>query len=321
MDALTTESFRARMSEDIKKFHTRNAFDQPAWDDLVGRFHYMPAGFDDARRLPAAQGGGGPARRRVPGRRQRALLLRHRAAASSACISEQLHKAGFKDGPGWKRIIVEKPFGTDLASALELNKDMLGTGTRTRSTASITTSARRRCRTCWPSASPTACSSRSGTRTTSTTSSSTSPRRSDVEGRGGYYDSSGVLRDMMQNHMFQMLAYLCMEPPASFEPDAIRNEKAKLLEAVRVYTPEEVARYVVRGQYGPELGRPTARSSSPATARRRTSTRSRTPRPSRRRACTSTTGAGKACRSTCARARRCGSAAPRSSCSSRRRPR
>ena len=53
----------------------------------------------------------------------------------------------------------------------------------------------------------------------------------DVEGRGGYYDTSGVLRDMMQNHMFQMLAYLCMEPPGSFEPDAIRNEKAKLLEA------------------------------------------------------------------------------------------
>ncbi len=51
-----------------------------------------------------------------------------------------------------------------------------------------------------------------------------------VEGRGGYYDNAGVLRDMIQNHMFQMLAYLCMEPPASFQPDAIRNEKAKLLE-------------------------------------------------------------------------------------------
>ena len=55
-----------------------------------------------------------------------------------------------------------------------------------------------------------------------------------VEGRGGYYDRSGVLRDMMQNHMFQMLAYLCMEPPASFAPEAVRNEKAKVLEAVRI---------------------------------------------------------------------------------------
>ncbi|HEV2919376.1 MAG TPA: glucose-6-phosphate dehydrogenase, partial [Actinomycetota bacterium] len=75
----------------------------------------------------------------------------------------------------------------------------------------------------------------------------------DVEGRGGYYDSSGVLRDMMQNHMFQMLAYLCMEVPGSLDSNAIRNEKAKLLEAVRVYTPGEVQRYVVRGQYGPQL--------------------------------------------------------------------
>jgi glucose-6-phosphate 1-dehydrogenase len=75
----------------------------------------------------------------------------------------------------------------------------------------------------------------------------------DVQGRGGYYDSSGVLRDMMQNHMFQMLSYLCMEPPGTFEPNNIRNEKAKLLESVRVYSPDEVARYVVRGQYGPSF--------------------------------------------------------------------
>ena len=78
----------------------------------------------------------------------------------------------------------------------------------------------------------------------------------DVEDRGGYYDSSGVVRDMMQNHMFQMLAYLCMEVPGSFEPDAIRNEKAKLLQSVRHFTPEEVARHVVRGQYGPSLDKP-----------------------------------------------------------------
>ncbi len=72
-----------------------------------------------------------------------------------------------------------------------------------------------------------------------------------VEGRGKYYDQTGVLRDMIQNHMFQMLAYLCMEPPASFKPDAVRNEKSKLLEAVRVMTPKEVALHAVRGQYGP----------------------------------------------------------------------
>src|SRR4030095_15621531 len=72
-----------------------------------------------------------------------------------------------------------------------------------------------------------------------------------VEGRGGYYDRSGVLRDMIQNHMSQMLAYLCMEPPASFRADAICNEKDKLLDVVSAIRPEEILTHAVRGQYGP----------------------------------------------------------------------
>ncbi len=60
----------------------------------------------------------------------------------------------------------------------------------------------------------------------------------DVEGRGKYYDGVGVLRDMMQNHMFQMLAYVCMEPPCSFTPDDVRNEKAKILQSVRILKPD-----------------------------------------------------------------------------------
>ena len=81
-----------------------------------------------------------------------------------------------------------------------------------------------------------------------------------VEGRGGYYDKSGVLRDMIQNHMFQMLAYLCMEPPSSFAAEAVRNEKAKVLEAVRVMDADGVRQNTVRGQYGPGRshdGKPT----------------------------------------------------------------
>src|SRR5262249_7561697 len=57
--------------------------------------------------------------------------------------------------------------------------------------------------------------------------------------------------DMIQNHMFQMLAYLCMEPPASFRPDAVRNEKAKLLDAIRILKADAVPQNAVRGQYGP----------------------------------------------------------------------
>ena len=59
---------------------------------------------------------------------------------------------------------------------------------------------------------------------------------------------------MLQNHMFQMLAYLCMEPPGSFAPEAVRNEKSKVLEAVRVMDAAGVRTNAVRGQYGPGTG-------------------------------------------------------------------
>jgi glucose-6-phosphate 1-dehydrogenase len=252
MDPLTTESFRARMSEDIRKFHTRNAFDQPAWDDLVARFHYTPAGFDDlgafqrlkteVAALDARHGIGG-----------NVLFYFATAPRFFGLICEQLYRAGFQDGPGWKRIIVEKPFGTDLASALQLNRDVLAhwhedqvyrvdhyLGKETVQNLLAFRFSNGMFEPLW-------------NKHFIDNIQFNVAEAVDVEGRGGYYDNSGVLRDMMQNHMFQMLAYLCMEVPGSFDSHAIRNEKAKLLEAVRVYTPEEVERYVVRGQYGPQL--------------------------------------------------------------------
>src|SRR5215467_6909582 len=71
-----------------------------------------------------------------------------------------------------------------------------------------------------------------------------------VEGRGGYYDRSGVLRDMIQNHMFQLLALVAMEPPSSLGAEAVRNEKVKVLDAIRPFAEEEVLQSAVRGQYG-----------------------------------------------------------------------
>lgn len=70
-----------------------------------------------------------------------------------------------------------------------------------------------------------------------------------VEERGGYYDKSGALKDMVQNHILQVLALLAMEPPVEFSEAGIRQEKIKALEAIRIYTEEEVAENFVRGQY------------------------------------------------------------------------
>ncbi|MFC0410760.1 glucose-6-phosphate dehydrogenase [Roseomonas elaeocarpi] len=70
-----------------------------------------------------------------------------------------------------------------------------------------------------------------------------------VEGRGGYYDKSGALRDMLQNHMLQLLCLLAMEPPVTLDADAVRDEKLKVLRALQTIRPHEVATHTVRGQY------------------------------------------------------------------------
>jgi glucose-6-phosphate 1-dehydrogenase len=72
-----------------------------------------------------------------------------------------------------------------------------------------------------------------------------------VEHRGGYYDKSGALRDIFQNHMLQMLALVAMEPPISFDADRLRDEKIRLLRSIRPFKLDEVNKFIVRGQYGP----------------------------------------------------------------------
>ncbi|HEY3293873.1 MAG TPA: glucose-6-phosphate dehydrogenase [bacterium] len=70
-----------------------------------------------------------------------------------------------------------------------------------------------------------------------------------VEDRAAYYEETGALRDMMQNHLLQILSMIALEPPASLDPEAVRNEKTKVLQAIRRYTPDDVKSSVIRGQY------------------------------------------------------------------------
>jgi glucose-6-phosphate 1-dehydrogenase len=70
-----------------------------------------------------------------------------------------------------------------------------------------------------------------------------------IGSRAGYYDSAGALRDLVQNHMLQLLTLLCMEPPVSFDADKVRDEKVKVLQAISPWEPEDVGTHVVRGQY------------------------------------------------------------------------
>ena len=222
------------------------------WNDLVARFNYQQGGFDDLAAFGTlkAEVARLDVQYKIGGN---VLFYFATAPRFFGLLCDQLHEAGFKDGPGWKRIIVEKPFGTDLESARQLNREVLANwhedqiyrvdhylGKETVQNLLAFRFSNGMFEPLW-------------NKHHIDNIQFNVAEAVDVEGRGGYYDSSGVIRDMMQNHMFQMLAYLCMEVPGSFDAHAIRNEKAKLLEAVRVYTPEEVERYAVRGQYGPQL--------------------------------------------------------------------
>jgi glucose-6-phosphate 1-dehydrogenase len=251
LDELSTEQFRTRMNEDIHKFSTRKTFDQGVWDNLVRRLYYTPGNFSDPeayRRLAELVA-------KLDGEYQTAgniIFYMATPPAVFGLISGNLDKAGFKKrAKGWTRIIVEKPFGHDLQSAIQLNRELLAhwsedqiyridhyLGKETVQNLLAFRFSNGIFEPLW--------NNNHVDHIQFTVSETVG-----VEGRGKYYDRVGVLRDMIQNHMFQMLAYLCMEPPASFKPDAVRNEKSKLLEAVRVMKPEEVPLYTVRGQYGP----------------------------------------------------------------------
>ena len=133
-----------------------------------------------------------------------------------------------------------------------------------------------------------------------------------VETRGDYYDAAGALRDMVQNHMLQLLALVAMEPPGDFTASAVRDEKVKVLRSLRPITAADAEQLTVTGQYtrGAIDGQPVPGYAEEIGRQSR-------PRPLSRSRPMSTTGAGKACRSTCAPASACPSATPRSSSSSR----
>jgi len=153
------------------------------------------------------------------------------------------------EGTGWRRIVIEKPFGHDLETAIALNaalhRDMDEhqiyridhyLGKETVQNVLVFRFANTVFEPIW-------------NRNYIDHVQITVAETVDVGHRAGYYDTTGVLRDMFQNHMLQMLALVAMEPPASFDADAIRNEKVKLFSAIRPIVPERVGEETVRAQY------------------------------------------------------------------------
>jgi glucose-6-phosphate 1-dehydrogenase len=173
-----------------------------------------------------------------------------------AAILTGLAQAGLNEGAPradgsrpWRRVVIEKPFGRDLASARELNRHALKLfreeqlyridhylGKETVQNLLVTRFANGIFEPLW---------NRNYIQRVEITSAETDG----IGGRGGYYEQAGALRDMVQNHLMQLVALTAMEPPATADARAIRNETMKVFQSLRPFTREEVARSVIRGQY------------------------------------------------------------------------
>ena len=169
-------------------------------------------------------------------------------------VIEQLKKAGLntpKSEKSWVRIIIEKPFGHDLASAKDLNKKVLETfdesqvyridhylGKETVQNMLVFRFGNGIFEPLW-------------NRNYIDSVQITAAESLGVERRAAFYESAGALRDMIQSHVLQLTSLTAMEAPATFDATSVRNEKIKVLQSIRPFTKESVWKSVVRGQYGP----------------------------------------------------------------------
>ena len=165
-------------------------------------------------------------------------------------VTDFLKSSGLTDTKGFKRLVIEKPFGSDLASAEELNKQIRRSfkeeeiyridhylGKDMVQNIEVLRFSNAMFEPLWNNK-------------YISNIQVTSSELLGVEDRGGYYESSGALKDMVQNHMLQMVALLAMEPPISLNSEDIRAEKVKVLKSLRLLSPEQVQQNFVRGQYG-----------------------------------------------------------------------
>lgn len=246
----THEEFRANLQEGVGRYSRTKPLQESVWDAFAERVHYCQATFDQVEGYRALQESLEEIEAQT-GRRNRLYYLAT-PPGYYATIAERLGEAGLNASEGgWTRIIVEKPFGHDLNSARELNRVMHGVfteeqiyridhylGKDTVQNILVFRFANGIFEPIW--------NRRYIDHVQITVAESIG-----IEGRGAYYDQSGVIRDIIQNHAMQLLAMAAMEPPATFEPNAVRDEKVKVLRALRQILPQQAAEYAVRGQYGP----------------------------------------------------------------------
>ena len=247
---VSSEEFRSKLSQDFKEFAPTN-YDQKLWDWLESRIYYLQGEFTDSEtyiRLKSFL-----AKIDQKWNTQGNYLYYLATAPRFFCeIVAQLGEIGLANEANdqWRRVVIEKPFGTDLASAQKLNRQITSVlnecqiyridhylGKETVQNILMFRFGNGMFEPIW--------NYRYIDHVQITVAETVG-----VGSRGGYYDTSGALRDMVQNHLFQLLAMVAMEPPVSFDADAVRDEKSKVLKAIVPMSDADVLNYAVRGQYG-----------------------------------------------------------------------
>ncbi|RYZ12747.1 MAG: glucose-6-phosphate dehydrogenase [Comamonadaceae bacterium] len=250
------ESLRRSLEEFMAKSRGEGARDPAtagAWPSLRERVHYLRGDIDDPALFERLAG------RLEEAETDNAVFYLATAPELFGDTVEQLARAGLLGQErGFRRLAIEKPFGRDHASARALNQRLLALvdesqiyrvdhflGKETVQNVLVTRFANAMFEAVWNNHYIDHVQI-------------TAAETVDVGRRGAFYDTNGALRDMVPNHLFQLLAMVCMEPPNAFDAESIRNEKSKVFRAIRGPEPDTVARDAVRGVYaaGRVAGKP-----------------------------------------------------------------
>jgi glucose-6-phosphate 1-dehydrogenase len=244
------DEFMKGLSKDHKTEFDADSVGGRSWKRILGCTHYFVGDFDDPETYKGLKGKLDELAKKY---KTGGNVLFYLAVAPVffSKIVKRLGEAGLVDQKeGWRRVIIEKPFGNDLKSARALNRDILKTldesqifrmdhflGKETVQNIMALRFANGVFEPIW---------NRDHIDHVQISVTETVT----VEKRGGFYESVGAMRDMVPNHLFQLLTLAAMEVPQSFEADAVRNEKVKLLKSIKPMTVKEVDINTVRGQYG-----------------------------------------------------------------------
>jgi glucose-6-phosphate 1-dehydrogenase len=246
----TSAQFRSEIRQSIEVFSRRKVRDEEEWERFVAHFHYrigdvnQLADYEEIKQtIETYEQGWG---RVGSGNRLFYLAVAPDLFAPAAF---HLNESGLAFTSGWKRLVLEKPIGHDYRSARELNEQVRRwfgeqeiyridhyLGKEMVQNIEVIRFANALFEPLW---------NHHYIASVQITASETVG----VEERAGYYDKAGALRDMVQNHMLQMLMMVSMEPPSRLKPEAIHDEKVKVLQSLRRYEQAQVGEYVVRGQY------------------------------------------------------------------------